>query len=95
MKRAELERISVRVALAVGFLGTLGLWLYTNDALTRRIATAQQDAALVMGFDESHAGILASPKVVSEVQRVFTAAVGAPYLMWLIVRTRSRSGGAA
>ncbi|WP_432934282.1 FecCD family ABC transporter permease [Microbispora sp. CA-135349] len=26
---------------------------------------------------------------------VFTAAVGAPYLMWLIVRTRSRSGGTA
>jgi iron complex transport system permease protein len=26
---------------------------------------------------------------------VFTALVGAPYLMWLIVRTRSRSGGAA
>jgi iron complex transport system permease protein len=24
---------------------------------------------------------------------VLTAAVGAPYLMWLIVRTRSRSGG--
>jgi signal transduction histidine kinase len=47
MKRAELERISVRVALAVGFLGTLGLWLYTNEAFTRRIATAQQDAAQI------------------------------------------------
>ena len=47
MKRAELERISVRVALAVGFLGTLGLWLYTNDAFTRRVATAQHDAAQV------------------------------------------------
>jgi pimeloyl-ACP methyl ester carboxylesterase len=38
-------------------------------------AEAQQDAALVMGFDESHAGILSSPKVVSEVQRVFAAGV--------------------
>jgi len=37
---------------------------------------ARDDAALVMGFDESHAGILSSPKVVSEVQRVFASAVG-------------------
>jgi len=36
---------------------------------------AQHEASLVMGFDESHAGILSSPKVVSEVQRVFAAAV--------------------
>lgn len=36
-------------------------------------AEAEQDAALVMGFDESHAGILSSPKVVSEVQRIFAA----------------------
>ena len=47
MKRAELERMSVRVALAVGFLGTLGLWLYTNEAFTRRIETAQLDAAQI------------------------------------------------
>ncbi|MBY0495602.1 MAG: sensor histidine kinase [Cyanobacteria bacterium] len=47
MKRAELERISVRVALAVGFVGTLGLWLYTNEAFTRRIEAAQIDAAQV------------------------------------------------
>jgi signal transduction histidine kinase len=45
MKRAELERKSVRIALAVGFLGTLGLWLYTNYAFTRRIETAQDDSA--------------------------------------------------
>src|SRR5687768_9042520 len=45
MKRAELERKSVRIALAVGFLGTLGLWLYTNYAFTRRIETAQHDSA--------------------------------------------------
>ncbi len=47
MKRAELERLSVRAALAVGFLGTLGLWLYTNDAFTRRIETSQHDAATI------------------------------------------------
>jgi signal transduction histidine kinase len=47
MKRAERVRISVRLALAVGFLGTLGLWLYTNYAFTRRIDTVQRDAAQV------------------------------------------------
>jgi len=35
---------------------------------------AQNDASLVMGFDETHAGILSSAKVVSEVERVFAAA---------------------
>jgi pimeloyl-ACP methyl ester carboxylesterase len=40
-------------------------------------AEAQADASLVMGFDESHAGILSSAKVVSEVQRVFGSAAGA------------------
>jgi len=38
---------------------------------------AQHEASLVMGFDESHAGILSSAKVVSEVQRVFGTAAGA------------------
>jgi signal transduction histidine kinase len=47
MKRAERERISVRIALAVGFIGTLGLWLYTNYAFTRRIEMVQRDAAQV------------------------------------------------
>jgi len=37
---------------------------------------AQHDAALVMGFDGTHAGILSSAKVVSEVQRVFAANAG-------------------
>jgi signal transduction histidine kinase len=44
MKRAERERISLRIALAVGFIGTLGLWLYTNYAFTRRIEAVQRDA---------------------------------------------------
>src|SRR5829696_2965405 len=47
MKRAELEGISVRIALAVGFVGTLGLWLYTNYAFTQRIDTVQRNAATV------------------------------------------------
>lgn len=47
MKRAERERISVRIALAVGFIGTLGLWLYTNYAFTKRIETVQRDASQV------------------------------------------------
>ena len=37
---------------------------------------AQRDAALVMGFDETHAGIRSSSKVVSEVQRVLASAAG-------------------
>lgn len=37
---------------------------------------AQNDAALVMGFDESHAGILSSARVVSEVERVLAATEG-------------------
>jgi len=34
---------------------------------------ARAGAALVMGFQESHAGILSSPEVVSEVERLFAA----------------------
>jgi len=37
---------------------------------------ARAGAALVMGFDETHAGILTSSKVVSEVDRLFCAAEG-------------------
>ena len=47
MRRADLESLSVRIALAVGFVGTLGLWLYTNYAFTQRIETVQRDAAAV------------------------------------------------
>ena len=45
MKRAQLERLSVRTALAIGFCVTLGLWLYTGYAFTRRIDTVRSDAA--------------------------------------------------
>jgi signal transduction histidine kinase len=47
MKRAELERVSVRVALAAGFCVTLGLWLYTGYDVRQRIERLQRDAAEV------------------------------------------------
>ena len=47
MKRIHLERLSVRAALAVGFCVTLGLWLYTGYAFTRRIDAVQRDAVEV------------------------------------------------
>ena len=47
MTPARLERLSFRTALALGFCVTLGLWLYTGYAFTRRIDTVQRDAAAV------------------------------------------------
>ena len=47
MKLAELERVSVRVALAAGFCVTLGLWLYTGYDVKQRIERLQRDAAEV------------------------------------------------
>ncbi len=47
MKRAQVERLSVRFALAIGFCVTLGLWLYTGYAFARRIETLRRDAAEV------------------------------------------------
>lgn len=60
MKRADRERISVRIALAVGFVGTLGLWLYTNYAFTLRIETVQRDAAQVAARYTSAQELLAT-----------------------------------
>src|SRR3989338_2846682 len=37
MRRAPLERLSIRAALAVGIAVTLGLWLFTGYTFTRRI----------------------------------------------------------
>jgi signal transduction histidine kinase len=45
MKDAQAERLSVRLALAIGFCVTLGLWLYTGYAFTRRIETVRSEAA--------------------------------------------------
>jgi signal transduction histidine kinase len=47
MKGIQLERLSIRTALAIGFGVTLGLWLYTGYAFTQRIDTLQQEAAEV------------------------------------------------
>lgn len=49
MKRAQLERLSIRTALAIGFCVTLGLWLYTGYTFTQRIDTVQREAAEVAG----------------------------------------------
>ena len=45
MKRAQIERLSIRTALAIGFCVTLGLWLYTGYAFTHRIDTVERQAA--------------------------------------------------
>ncbi len=45
MKRIQIERVSVRTALALGFCVTLGLWLYTGYAFAGRIEAVQRDAA--------------------------------------------------
>jgi signal transduction histidine kinase len=45
MKQAQIERLSIRTALAIGFCVTLGLWLYTGFSFTQRIETVQRDAA--------------------------------------------------
>ena len=47
MIQAQIERVSVRTALAIGFCVTLGLWLYTGYAFNQRINAVQQDAANV------------------------------------------------
>ena len=47
MMRAQIERLSIRTALAIGFAVTLGLWLYTGYAFTQRIDTVQRDAGEV------------------------------------------------
>ena len=45
MKGIQLERLSMRTALAIGFGVTLGLWLYTGYSFTQRIDTLQREAA--------------------------------------------------
>ena len=45
MKRAQIERLSIRTALAIGFCVTLGLWLYTGYTFTKRIETVESAAA--------------------------------------------------
>ena len=47
MNRPEIERLSVRTVLAIGFAVTLGLWLYTGYAFTQRIEAVRHEAAEV------------------------------------------------
>lgn len=46
-RRAPLERLSIRAALALGIAVTLGLWLFTSYTFTRRIDDVQKQAAAV------------------------------------------------
>lgn len=46
-RRAPLERLSIRAALALGIVVTLGLWLFTSYTFTRRIAEVEGQAAAV------------------------------------------------
>jgi len=45
MRAAQVERWSVRAALALGFCVTLGLWLYTGYAFTSRIDSVRVEAS--------------------------------------------------
>lgn len=45
--RAPLERLSIRAALALGIVVTLGLWLFTSYTFTRRIDDVERQAAAV------------------------------------------------
>lgn len=46
-RRAPLERLSIRAALAFGIAVTLGLWLFTSYTFTRHIDDVQKQAAVV------------------------------------------------
>ena len=43
------ERVSIRLALAIGFVVTLGLWLYTGYAFRSQIDAVRRDASDVAG----------------------------------------------
>lgn len=44
MKQSQIERLSIRTVLAIGFCVTLGLWLYTGYSFTQRMDAVQRDA---------------------------------------------------
>ena len=75
----------VLFAAAVQKGGGLEAWLRTSDLLP------PLTGALVVVVADLLARRLFAP--IELPVGVLTAVVGAPYLMWLIVRTRSRSGG--
>ena len=46
-RRAPFERLSIRAALVLGIVATLGLWLFTSYTFTRRIDDVERQAAAV------------------------------------------------
>ena len=46
-RRTPLERVSIRAAIALGIVVTLGLWLFTSYTFTRRIDEVEKQAAAV------------------------------------------------
>ena len=53
--RSRIERASLRLALALGFCGTLGLWLYTSHAFNQRVAAVREEAAtLTARYTRAH-----------------------------------------
>ena len=70
----------INYTLLFGYLSGEGLLREPSDGTilvsSQLRPEAERDAALIMGFDETHAGILASAKVVSEVQRVLATSEG-------------------
>ena len=60
MMHAQVERLSVRIALAIGFCVTLGLWLYTGYTFTQRIESVQRDAAEVASRYTRAQGLLST-----------------------------------
>ncbi|WP_211590397.1 iron chelate uptake ABC transporter family permease subunit [Microbispora sp. H11081] len=102
--RVRLGLIALGVVLAsvaTGAAGPVDFVALLAPQIARRLTRTAQiplvgsalTGALIMALADLLARKLFSP--IELPVGVLTAAVGAPYLMWLIVRTRSRSGGAA
>lgn len=47
MRRARLQGLTIRAALALGFGLTLGVWLFAGSYFTRRVSAIQADAAAI------------------------------------------------
>ncbi|MEU1790538.1 iron chelate uptake ABC transporter family permease subunit [Streptomyces sparsogenes] len=100
--RLGLSAIGVVLAsVATGAAGPVDFVALLAPQIARRLARTEQPplvcsaltGALVVVVADLLARRLFSP--IELPVGVFTALVGAPYLMWLLIRTRSRSGGTA
>ncbi|GAA3377789.1 iron chelate uptake ABC transporter family permease subunit [Streptomyces sannanensis] len=91
----------VLASLATGVAGPVDFVALLAPQIARRLTRTAQIPLLcsaLMGALIVVVADLLARRMFSPVELpvgVLTAAVGAPYLMWLIVRTRSRSGGTA